>query len=225
MTTAGNMLMLSGGKNGWTNPYIINGLVAMWDGEWNAGGGIHDSTATTWVDLSGSGHDIPLTGGSFGDNYLSVSGLAGSTSAITGDIMTIEYVGISTKKSIVQGVMQIQKSGGYYTRHIVYRANNTLNFGASGPCFVVDPTVRLYAAEAFASASGVDGTLYKNGLITSSQGAGAYVSGSNTEMKVGNVGGYTFYGEINRIAIYSRGLTAAEIAANYAVDKARFGLP
>ena len=24
----------------WTNPYVTDGLVAMWDGEWNAGGGV-----------------------------------------------------------------------------------------------------------------------------------------------------------------------------------------
>ena len=32
--------------------YVQNGLIAMWDGEWNAGLGVHDPNATTWVDLS-----------------------------------------------------------------------------------------------------------------------------------------------------------------------------
>lgn len=35
------------------NPYITDGLVAMWDGEWNAGFGIHDSTSITWTDCIG----------------------------------------------------------------------------------------------------------------------------------------------------------------------------
>ena len=43
---------------GWTNPYITDGLVAMWDGEWNIGGGKHDDNATVWVDLAGNGYDL-----------------------------------------------------------------------------------------------------------------------------------------------------------------------
>ena len=31
--------------------YVQDGLVAMWDGIENAGWGVHDATATTWVDL------------------------------------------------------------------------------------------------------------------------------------------------------------------------------
>ena len=41
----------------WVNPYITDGLVAMWDGEWNIAGGKHDPNATTWVDISGNGND------------------------------------------------------------------------------------------------------------------------------------------------------------------------
>ena len=33
--------------------YVQDGLVAMWDGEWNAGRGVHDPNATAWVDLIG----------------------------------------------------------------------------------------------------------------------------------------------------------------------------
>jgi len=35
----------------WHNPYVTDGLVAMWDGEWNAGPGVHDANATTWKEL------------------------------------------------------------------------------------------------------------------------------------------------------------------------------
>ena len=45
--------------------------------------------------------------------------------------------------------------------------------------------------------------------------------------QVGRVGAasYTTFQDIYRAAVYSRALTADEIAANYAIDKARFGLP
>ena len=41
------------------NPYVTDGLIAMWDGEWNVGLGIHDSSSTTWVDLVGD-KDVTL---------------------------------------------------------------------------------------------------------------------------------------------------------------------
>ena len=43
------------------NPYITDGLVAMWDGEWNAGIGIHDDNAIVWKDLVG-GVGAPFIG-------------------------------------------------------------------------------------------------------------------------------------------------------------------
>lgn len=42
------------------NPYITDGLIAMWDGEWNVGIGEHDSTTTVWIDLSGNGNDLEV---------------------------------------------------------------------------------------------------------------------------------------------------------------------
>ena len=46
---------------GWKNPYVTDGLVAMWDGEWNAGPGKHDNSATGLKDLVGS-RDLSLVG-------------------------------------------------------------------------------------------------------------------------------------------------------------------
>ena len=37
--------------------YIQKGLVACYDGIENAGAGVHDANATTWVDLTGNGND------------------------------------------------------------------------------------------------------------------------------------------------------------------------
>jgi len=41
-------------SGGWQNPYVTDGLVAMWDGIWNAGPGVHDNSITDWVDLTGN---------------------------------------------------------------------------------------------------------------------------------------------------------------------------
>lgn len=60
--------MIFSNTNGWKNPYITNGLIGMWDGEWNAGGGIHDSNSMIWKDLSPTKCDLYLTDGVRVDN-------------------------------------------------------------------------------------------------------------------------------------------------------------
>lgn len=50
-------------KRGWTaKSYIQDGLIAMWDCLENVGFGQFDQSATTWVDLSGNGYDMSMTG-------------------------------------------------------------------------------------------------------------------------------------------------------------------
>ena len=48
----------------WKNPYITDGLVAWWDGIWNAGLGVHDSNATVWRDIIG-GREFVLPQGQY----------------------------------------------------------------------------------------------------------------------------------------------------------------
>ena len=49
-------------------PYVTKGLIAMWDGEWNAGYGIHDPNATVWKNL--------VQGSPFGDGERTGTGLS-----------------------------------------------------------------------------------------------------------------------------------------------------
>lgn len=48
MTIANNNLMAS---NSFPNPYASDGLVAMWDGEWNNGFGSHMPKLNVWRDI------------------------------------------------------------------------------------------------------------------------------------------------------------------------------
>lgn len=62
-------------SGGWINPYATDGLVAMWDGEWNVAGGVHDSSSRYWNDLSGNEYNLDCqynryTHGTFDDNSL-----------------------------------------------------------------------------------------------------------------------------------------------------------
>ena len=43
--------------------YVADGLALQYDGIWNAGIGVHDSSATTWADISGTGNNGIVTAG------------------------------------------------------------------------------------------------------------------------------------------------------------------
>lgn len=62
------------GGGGWQNPYVTDGLVAMWDGVWNAGPGVHDSTITDWVDLTGNGKSFHADAPIWSDNHCTCDG-------------------------------------------------------------------------------------------------------------------------------------------------------
>ena len=60
----------------WENPYVTDGLLAHWDGEWNAGGGIHDPNELVWRDVVGG---VPLTLLKMSDGYVEVNDMCYST--------------------------------------------------------------------------------------------------------------------------------------------------
>ena len=75
--------------------------------------------------------------------------------------------------------------------------------------------------------------IYASGSVGSDYVDGVYITGGSLSgeppaslggFRIGR-SGYTTYQDICCVRIYSRSLTAAEIAANYAIDKARFNLP
>ena len=56
-----------------SNPYVTNGLAAMYDCKWNAGIGVQPKQQpTTWVDLAGD-NDIELVAGSLDSNGYDMS--------------------------------------------------------------------------------------------------------------------------------------------------------
>ena len=120
MNAAAGIFLAARRKKGWTNPYVTDGLVAMWDGEWNVAGGVHDATATSWKDLVGSNDARIAEGGSWGSSYLACDGVAcGAICANIqpGSVGTIECVvsGIDTSnQGIILGVCQRVDGGSMY---------------------------------------------------------------------------------------------------------------
>lgn len=210
-------------SGGFVNPYVTNGLIAMWDGIENAGWGVHDQSATTWIDLSGNGNDIDvdLTQSSWEDGFLNVTGTTCTRDEEITNIATLE---------------------------VLFRDSRTSSYpNNNGPFFVLGemkgPCCLWYghiAGGAKSTLTAISSNLAKNKNILASRSytynpASYYVNGEPMGLyyppttladavgcKAMAVGGSSI--EIYHVRAYSRALTAEQIAANYAIDKERFGL-
>ena len=212
-----------GKKKGWTNPYVTDGLIAMWDGEWNAGGGVHDAAATTWVDLVG-GVELSAKGNpeirsdSVHFNGTSCFGKEFSV----GTIGTFEIVCESVAQSgIDPEILRLDNSPVYK----IYVNSNEISCGIAT---VGQFSSRLGLSKALGSwlVSASPQKLFKNGQHISDWNVSRALNCSGVVIGAGSTGLYrpsvcTVY----CVRIYSRVLTAAEVAANYAIDKKRFNLP
>ncbi len=219
--------------------YVQDGLVAMWDGIENAGWGQHDASATAWVDLVGG---VTVSGRSFGDKYATLSNKNSTTAAsssyradqdftLHGSLRTLPKVwtnwtllGIGTGSGIQNGFCFIGYDTGYPLRYKNAYAGTTglnLSTGAvSGADICLDvvfiystKTAYLYVNGALSGSSSIDASLWNLDGKNLQLGSVLYDLGS-----VGDMRNYN-------IIYYNRALTAAEVAANYAIDKARFNLP
>lgn len=224
--------------NEWKNPYVTDGLVAMWDGQWNAGGGVHDSAATTWKDLIGN-RDLGLYNAIFSENALSRAARAGGYLAFANQdptawvVQSVEFCcDLHYQNYIIPFSVATSDGHGSWSRYVSARTYDGAGlqvFGANTSKKFQNPFARdVYGTVCFQwdVSEGTTISAYFDGsALTESatlpDGAGwpatdAIALGSNTA--------YNVDGNIYSVRCYSRALTAAEIAANYAVDKERFNL-
>ena len=215
---------------GWVNPYVTDGLIAMWDGEWNAGGGVHDAAATTWKDLVGS-NDISLFNAVINSSDVYFSYESYGTGTPPYPYGTIELI-----------LNKSEYGGGALDCSVITIGNMYSGWGicclrtgladtadiASGP--LVPITTKVFQYVAFMkNQNATTANVALNGIVIESPqttSAGSRYNGTLgyfINSGVGSSRASTF--SIARISIYSKVLTAAEIAANYAVDKMRFNLP
>jgi hypothetical protein len=201
--------------------YVQDGLVAMWDGIENAGWGVHEATSRTWVDLTGNNHDMSLDSSvTIGDDTV-VFGASDQTGTfadvLLDSVVSVEFV-YSTNVVRVLYAISFNSSGSQ--KFVAWRqAGKHLFFGNGAKNFLTEPTLHQSYHYDYSTT-----LLYVGGRELSSTGTGgsfnAKPAGINTYG-----GGYAMNGSFSSLRIYSRALTADEIAANYAIDKARFNLP
>lgn len=221
---------LAGGKpTAKSYPFMPD--LGSWDGIENAGFGLHESNPTQWVDLSGNGrHFAGLTClGGFTDDaavFVQRRGTVQSWTINDNTLKTIEIVGKSTQNNsflafvFSDGVVFHPKMFG-----ILPTNNRGFQFLSNSKSMYKDWWSNRWSAVCTFE-SGGNLTQYYNTEV--GQLTDRTSSWTNVGVSIGYAYSdqpYGYVGEICRVGLHSRALTADEIAANYALDKARFNLP
>lgn len=228
--------------------YIWDGLLCMWDGIENAGLGIHDGNALTWVDLTGNGFDLTVDHecGEWGRNCIVPYencwcpayrlNARPEFNAMKRYPVTIEVVMKPYGGSGFKIVVGLSYCGGEYQK-VCYQTNynaidywvgkNYKNADGSSIRYSTKP-VTLSCSGIAVFANGIDlGTLYDKcgtgswGTSSTAISIAGYQqrSGYDTKSRA-----YAFTAPIYTIRVYDRELSAEERAYNYMIDKVRFGI-
>lgn len=212
-----------------TRDYVQSDLVAMWDGIENAGWGTHDAVATTWVDLvSNTSATSPLL--SSNGNSMNYNGM-GQINLLTGLVAAENFTFEACLK-----VSEATEVGTDRTEMMyAFGFTTILKYGTvwcAMPAGSYDYYATAQYTNPFVASFQING--YSDNVSWPRMSSMYYNGAHVREHFAKNVTGTTVsigrntYSQINmdmyNIRVYNRALTAAEIAANYAVDKERFNL-
>lgn len=214
--------------------YVKDGLVVWLDGMWNAGVGIHDPAATTWRNLV-DGAPFALSGRYavnadnvyFNKESGARSGIADGSISLPSGERTIEAC-ISKSESAKPSVSNSEWLTSPNTVPTAYFVDGMMS--AYSPSYDALRKSRSFSGRAGTAswrftAAGVE--TYDGGTYAQAASGTAYpLNAYSGPMTVANRPGNDrpFIGKLHCLRIYSRALTAEEIAQNYAVDKERFQL-
>ena len=237
--------LMTGKRTPTAKDYVQNGLVAMWDGIENAGWGVHDASAATWKDLTGNGYDISVNNSIFTwtqnsikplstSNFVPLSSPSGAYSAERGTIEAIFR--ISSVSGSFGRVWSNSSSGSNYRLALLISnvaPSVAIQCGSTGGSKFAETGIATIDVGSIVSASFYRDSTSNMGITVNRTNyvLSGFSSVYNAQGRMcifgdnANTAGNNVFGDIYSIRSYSRALTAAEIAANYAIDKARFGLP
>ena len=216
------------GAEGWVNPYVTDGMIGFWDGEWNVAGGVHGDSAETWSDLSGSGRDATLSGTySWGDKYWHVESVSGRGLATwpaqnLGNDQTVEFViEASDRQAYGRVIAEGQDVASPILREsTIYMFGYGIDRGAN----VSGYNVYSRHVHQITHTSGGPMSYYLDGLLV-------WTATESISNSVGTINGYfanrADYGrgiDANYFTMrrYNRVLTEVELAHNLSVDEGRF---
>ena len=220
------------------NPYVADGLVAWWDGVWNAGLGVHDAAATVWRDLVGDRQIVPADGVYFGADCMTFPAGAGLPGGTAPDVTSLNATQVEVVFAVdaLNGesanetlVLTIPDETARYGLAILGRGTFSYMTMTGGRVYTryslsgTTPASISYTRSAHSSASGW--RAWRDAAPLTVQREGTTIGTVSTLAVAGRSGAKRLIGRIHCIRLYNRALTDAEVAANYAVDKERFGLP
>ena len=218
--------------------YVQDGLIAMWDGIENVGFGQHSNSTTTWVDLSGHNRDAALSGTySWLDDCWHVEsatnrGLAQWNALNLGSSQTIEIVihPYTTYNPYDYSYGRIISEAQPVPSPCValgFNAPYMYGYGldSAGPAIQGFMTFAKHSHQIIHPSGGPMAYHIDNNLVWTKE-----TTQDSTGTTIGCFANNLSYtrgidADYFAVRLYSRALTADEIAANYAVDKARFNLP
>ena len=221
-----------------TKGYVTDGLVIYWDAIDNVGTGTHDPNAATWKNLGtgGSTYDLTIHHGVWSDGNSLSNGICklaayGSTFYIytTGEFVidsykdaysgdTVRFVFADNNRGLV-----IQDGLAEFAQN---KCMTDYGFGSSKPKGIHTLSYdHGNSLPYFDGGAGTSSTEARWGFFGKSPYDGKFFLGVNTSKDPDFEGadyGRGFHGKYYAIRLYSRSLTAAEIARNHGVDAARF---
>lgn len=205
------------------NPYVKEGLVAFWDGEWNVGFQSHDSDSPIWKDISGNGHDIDVSNAEIGDSSVTIynSNLKAYFEERNWPEATVECV--ANPHTMMSGALIWAKNPNWIGGLILLWNNGDTYY----------PWASLFRETGYGNAVKVRQLVYGSGDQR------LYIDGEkaaqkNSQIDSRNVLTEWTFGEYNgarmatatyyTVRIYDRVLTEEELRWNYSIDCERFGL-
>ena len=214
-------------------PYVEDGLISMWDGEWNTGIGEHDNTTPIWRNLVDGSPDLAIgSGGEWGINSLICLGkripavseknggllTAGSPMSVT-VVTEIESDGIifTLGHGNQQGGVSFVKSGS----DIVLSYVSSAGLGKRNR--ITTPKTFVSVSANFEDRDVVYATVNGDETAPFYRFGGSY----STWITVGdryNDSSAPFTGKVFSIRVYDRVLSKEELDKNYQVDMVRFSL-
>ena len=225
--------------SGWRNPYVTSGIVIMFDGIWNIGGGAHSSTSTKWrdlirnVDATYSDTGIPSwksncwTNVRFGPVFSTTMPDLASTNGSTVEIVAEcinDIRGVIFGSYLVTNVYPNANQcnfeyytgkafRNYYNGYPDFKTSNN-TFSLNTKCYFASTRLsnvyKIYDGNGNQLASSTNNNL----RFTAST---MYIGGdARPEMR--------FSGNIYAIRLYDRALSVDEIRYNYNIDKKRFNI-
>ena len=222
----------SGGGVPTARDYVQDGLIAMWDGIENAGWGLHSNAEP--VDLINGVKLIAIGSPVITDTTFDTpkgayyyADITDFRDAVAAKRFTFESV-MSCVRVANNGIFSIGNRGIWIYGNINYNVStvnvNAVNYTqAINPNYLDDGVFRISIVGDNTAPKVIIGTTEYSGYY------GTLTSFPETRCYIGGMYDTVVFSSalksFHNIRLYSRALTADEIAANYAIDKARFNLP